>query len=136
MTDFFDRQDKRRAAAEGPFQKLCMGFLHLAGWSTGRTASRLDQAMRALREYRDAHGQGRNMGHGETILAVRVVADELAAQIQEAASGGGQDEATIAWVLAGLRCPDQPFCTGCRSCVTAPNRPIDGAVGVDASRAG
>jgi hypothetical protein len=126
--DRWARVDARRAKADGPFQQLCSGFLHLSGWSTGRTAKRLDKALWALREFRDAHGQERNMGSGELILAVRVVADELAGQIQEAAGDPvhGADPATIAWVLAGMRCPSKPFCTGCTACftITAPNRII------------
>ena len=129
MADW-DAIDRRRQEATGPFEKLCRGFLHLRGWGTGRTAKRLKDATWALRNYRDAYGQDRNMGDGELMLAVRVVADELAGQIQEAA-GPDQDPTTIAWVLAGMRCPDQPFCTGCPACftITAPNRLIPGQVG-------
>jgi hypothetical protein len=54
-------------------------------------------------------------------------ADQFARDIESAAHEAGQDPATIAWVVAGLRCPDKPFCTGCRSCftITAPLRPND-----------
>jgi hypothetical protein len=122
--------EARQAAAKQPFDTLVSGFLHLSGWGTGRTANRLKRALWALQEYRDAHQQSRNMGDGELILSVRVVADELAAQIQEAAPTTSVDPATIAWVLAGMRCPSQPFCTGCQSCftITAPLRPVDGQV--------
>lgn len=36
-------------------------------------------------------------------------------------------DAVIAWVAAGLRCPWQPFCTGCVACqtVTSPLRPSE-----------
>jgi hypothetical protein len=126
--------ERRREAAEGPFRELCSGFLQLVpgrGAAGVRTLRRLSRALAALTEYRDAHNQARNLGGGELILGVRVVADELAAQIQEAA-GPGQDPTTISWVLAGLRCPSQPFCAGCTTCftVTAPTRPITGQVGV------
>jgi hypothetical protein len=86
-------------------------------------AKRLSEAIWALREWRDANGQDRNMGDGELNLGVRVVADALAGEIAAFATAE-QDASTVAWVLAGLRCPAQPFCTGCRSCqtVTAPHR--------------
>lgn len=126
--------EERQKKAEGPFHELVAPFLDLAGWSTGRTAKRLDRALWALRGYRSAHQQSENMGDGPLTLSVRVVADELANQIQEAASDPsehGVDPATIAWVLAGMRCPSQPFCTGCTACftITAPNRAIRGQVG-------
>lgn len=56
-------------------------------------------------------------------LCARVTADTLASQI-EAAAGDEQDYNTIKWVVAGLRCQAQPFCTGCQACqtVTAPTR--------------
>jgi len=56
-------------------------------------------------------------------LCARVTADTLASQI-EAAADGEQDFYTIRWVVAGLRCPAKPFCTGCIACqtVTAPTR--------------
>ncbi len=136
MEDFDRRmaeRDRRQAEAEGPFEELARPFLHLAGWGSGRVAKRLNSALWALRNFRDAHGQSRNIGDGEVMLSVRVVADELARQIQEAAGeAAGVDPATIAWVLAGMRCPDRPFCTGCRACftITCPNRTIPGQVGV------
>jgi hypothetical protein len=125
---------QRQEKAEGPFKELVSPFLDLAGWSTGRTAKRLKNALWALHEYRSAHQKDENMGSGPLTLSVRVVADELANQIQEAASDPaehGVDAATIAWVLAGMRCPSQPFCTGCTACftITAPNRAIRGQVG-------
>lgn len=131
MATDWDAIERRREETRGPFEELSRPYLHLTGWSTGRTAKRLEKALRALREYRWAHNQEPTMGSGDLILGVRVVADELAAQIQEKA-GPEQDPATIAWVLAGMRCPSRPFCTGCSSCftITAPNRPIDGQVGI------
>lgn len=124
---FWAERDARRAAAQARFDRLCAGFLHLGKAGHNRIGARLEAALSALRGYRDAHNQDRNVGNGETILAARVVADELAAQIQESA-GPGQDPATIAWVLAGLRCPNQPFCTGCQGCftITSPHRPVPG----------
>lgn len=135
MTSDFDRtmadREKRRTEAEGPFKALCLSFLGLSGYASGPTAKRFEKALWALRRYRDAHGQSRDMGDGEVILAVRVVADELARQIQ-AKAGPEQDPATIAWVVAGMQCRAQPFCTGCTACATimSPGRLVPGQVGV------
>lgn len=136
MRDDFERQMAERKRwqerTEGPWRELCERFLGLSARS--RTFRRLEQARWAYREYRDAHQQDREMGGYELHLAVRVVADELARQIQEAAADRLLDPATIAWVLAGMRCPSQPFCTGCSACftITAPNRPIPGQTGSSA----
>ncbi len=37
----------------------------------------------------------------------------------------------VTWVLAGMRCPKRPFCTGCQGCftITAPNRATAGQIG-------
>lgn len=62
--------------------------------------------------------------HELALFAARVTADTLASEIL-AAAGPDQDDATLRWVAAGLRCSHRPFCTGCASCqtVTSPNRP-------------
>jgi hypothetical protein len=134
MTPEFDRRAElgvRREETEGPFKALCQRFLSLSGWASGPTAKRFSEALWALRRFRDARNQDRDMGGGEVILAVRVIADELARQIQ-AKAGPEQDPATIAWVVAGMQCPAQPFCTGCTTCATimSPGRLIPGQVGV------
>jgi hypothetical protein len=126
------KQRAEQARTEGPWNELVVRFLgvHRHTGTPGRSRvktvpvfDRLDKALRAMREFRAARSQGGGRDDEEISLAVGVVADELAGQIAAAATTG-QDPATIAWVLAGLRCPRQPFCTGCPSCftVTAPLR--------------
>lgn len=119
--------EQRRAKATEPFKQLCAPFLGVAVDTP--VARRLRDAQWAHQEYRDAHGQDRNMGGYDLSLGVRVVADQLARDIEDAAATAGQDPATIAWVLAGLRCPRRPFCTGCGACftVTSPLRPMGDA---------
>lgn len=135
VSNSWARVEQRREASRGPFEKLCINFLGLDryGRTNGRELpvfGRLRDALAALDEFRRAHNQDGLHAYEEVELSVRVVADELANQIQHA-TGPEHDPATIAWVLAGMRCPSQPFCTGCRSCftITSPNRPIAGEVG-------
>ena len=123
------RQEEERT--ERPFKELAMPFLGV-GRFTGTTKfmpqrvtvfERVDSALRALREFRRARNQNFAGPDEEVGLAIAVTADELAAQIA-AKAGPEQDHTTIAWVLAGLRCPRRPFCTGCPGCftVTSPLR--------------
>jgi hypothetical protein len=86
--------------------------------------NRAEKAVWALQAWRDAAGQRRDP-HEALELTVRVVADVLAGQI-EAAAPADLDSATVRWVVAGLRCTSQPFCTGCTMCatVTSPQRPM------------
>jgi hypothetical protein len=118
----YGSDDRKREAALKRFDQWS-GYLHLAGWGHGLPAfKRLQEALYAVRDWRYISNT-RTGSDEEIALAVRVVADTLANQIQAAATD--QDQATIAWVVAGLRCPSQPFCTGCTSCqtVTSPLRP-------------
>lgn len=86
-------------------------------------ALRVDRATDAVREWRYANDQ-RNQDREIETVAIRVAADQFARDIEDAAAAAGQDAATIAWVVAGLRCPCRPFCTGCDACftITAPHR--------------
>ncbi len=124
-------RDRRIEAARGPFEAARQFLhLHIPSWdSRERPASvyrRVVDAVSAVREWRYANNQ-REQDHEMERLAIRISADQFARDIEAAAHDAGQDPATIAWVAAGLRCPDKPFCTGCRSCftITAPLRPND-----------
>ncbi len=118
---------KRIEAARGPFERIrpYLGLDRGDVWGRRRgapVARKLEDALRALREWRYANQQ-REHDNDEVNLSIRVVAEAMAVEIGEAA-GPAQDRATIAWVVAGLRCPSRPFCTGCDSCFTidAPHR--------------
>lgn len=134
MTDFDRRRaerDKKIEAARGPFEAV-IHYLHLRlpGWSSRERSpkvyERVTKARAAVREWRYVNNQQMQDNELE-ILSIRIAADQFARDIEAAAHEAGQDPATIAWVVAGLRCPDKPFCTGCRSCftITAPLRPND-----------
>lgn len=138
MSEGWEREHDRRMAeknariekARGPFNELVLDRLglDLGEWHTRGPARRLfnkvDTALSALREWRRANNQQESPSDA-VVLAIRTTAAELAAQLDETASGRPDlDGATIAWVLAGLRCPAAPFCEGCNACftITAPNR--------------
>lgn len=123
--EWVTKQNARIERARGPFDGIAR-YLRLAEWGTGvPVGRRLRAAFAALHEWRDANNQ-RRVPSDDITLAVRIVADQLAAEI-EGAAGPEHDRDTVAWVLAGMRCPLRPFCTGCRACftITSPNRPND-----------
>lgn len=114
-----------KAAAAWPGFERWQAYLSLGDYGIGLPAfERLKQALRDVREFRYASNY-RGGDYETEQLAVRVVSDALAGQIQASASDN-QDADTIAWVIAGLRCKRRPFCQGCRSCqtVTSPLRPV------------
>ncbi len=124
-------RDKEIEDARGPFNALMryMTLDHGDVWGRRRPAQafrRVVAAFAAVRTWRNANNQNLQPDELEA-LAVRVCADQFARDIEDAASGGPHDPATIAWVLAGLRCPRRPFCRGCRACftITSPLRPTD-----------
>lgn len=128
--DWLVKQNDRIEKARGPFEDLALGRLglDLGSWDRRGRARRLHDkvaaALSALREWRRANNQ-QGRPADEVNLAIRTTAEELAVQLAESADGRPDlDPATIAWVLAGLRCPAAPFCEGCNACftVTAPNR--------------
>jgi hypothetical protein len=124
-----DREDlaRRREEATARFTPW-RPYLHLGNWGHGLPAfERVRQATWDVQAYRQAHNQ-RDGDNELAALAVRVTADTLANQIQ-AAAGPAHDPATVRWVRAGLRCPSQPFCSGCPVCqtVTAPDRLQEGS---------
>lgn len=117
-----DQQRARQDAAWAGFERWSR-FLGLRAWGFDVPAfNRLVAASRAVTDYRRAHNQ-RGGDYEDEILAVRVCADTFAGEIEAAA--GDRDADTISWVVAGLRCPQRPFCTGCPACqtVTSPARP-------------
>lgn len=127
MADWIKEKQERIEKARGPFERLCMPMMGVDNggvWDGNRLPvfERVKAALWALREWRQVNNQ-QQRSEDEAALAVRVVADSMASEIQGAASGE-QDAATIAWVVAGLRCPRRPFCRGCDSCfsVDAPHR--------------
>lgn len=121
------RKRERIERARGPFDAI-MRFLTLdrGDWRSlagAAVALRVDRATDAVREWRHVNDQALQDREIETV-AIRVAADQFAREIEQAAAATGQDRATIAWVVAGLRCPLRPFCTGCQTCftVTSPHR--------------
>lgn len=137
MSDWEREHDRKMKAmkeriekARGPFERLARPFLGLeirSGWDRGRADrlfEKVSDGLRALQEWRRSNNQ-QERHEDEVILSIRVTALELATQLEETASGRSDlDAATIAWVLAGLRCSAAPFCEGCNACftITAPNR--------------
>lgn len=116
-------QRRARQDAAGPGFERWSRFLGLRAWGFDVEAfERVRRAIRDVTEYRRAHNQ-RGADYEDEIFAVRVCADTFASQIEAAA--GDRDADTISWVVAGLRCPQAPFCTGCPACqtVTSPARP-------------
>ncbi len=100
-------------------------FLHLGNYGFGVPAfDRLREAGFAVRGWRQK-SRSRGGDYDDVILGVRVSADAFASDILAAAEG--RDPDTIAWVVAGLRCPARPFCKGCTSCqtVTSPLREVE-----------
>jgi hypothetical protein len=115
--------NEREAKALPAFERW-RDFLGLHEYGYGVPAfQRLKEAMYAVRGWRYASNT-RGGDYETATLAVRVCADTFASQIAAAATPEC-DEHTIRWVVAGLRCPSAPFCTGCPACqtVTAPERP-------------
>lgn len=128
MADWIKEKEERIEKARDPFEAIRQ-FLHLdiPAWDSrrrpARAYERVVEAFRAVHGWRYANNQRMQDNELER-LAVRICADQFARDIQDAAHSAGQDPATIAWVVAGLRCPAQPFCTGCDACftVSAPHR--------------
>jgi hypothetical protein len=126
----FDRRrrarDERIEKARGPFKALPAWRIDFGDpWSNRKApavVTKLRDALFALREWRRANNQ-QERDDDEVSLAITIVAGTMAGEIAAAATSQ-QDSATIAWVVAGLRCPRRPFCTGCESCFTvdAPHR--------------
>lgn len=120
--DYWQRMVERHPKECAGFDKW-RDFLHLRefGWAVP-AFKRLQKATLDLREFRRVFSQ-RGGDYEELTLAVRLVADTFASEIG-AAADENQDAATVAWVVAGLRCPMRPFCTGCQTCqtITSPNR--------------
>lgn len=126
----FDRQmrarDERIEKARGPFQALPAWRIDFGDvWGHRKAPAvvkKLREGLAALREWRRANNQ-QESADDEVSLAITIVADTMAGEIAAAATNQ-QDSTTIAWVVAGLRCPRRPFCTGCESCFTvdAPHR--------------
>jgi hypothetical protein len=114
------RQQKKDKALE-EFSRLCSGWMDVdqgGVWDQRPLPvyRRLREALRALRSHRRLNNQ-QEREEDEVSLGVRIVADAMAGEIS-AAAGEGQDPNTIAWVVAGLRCPRRPFCLGCDACFT------------------
>lgn len=132
--DRFTASAAEREAAQDaalPAFRRWSPFLHLHRYGHGVPS--FDKYVRALRDVRAWRHASNTRGedYEPEVLAVRVVADALAEQVLAAATDQ-QDPATVAWLAAGLRCPLQPFCTGCPACqtVTAPGRPCNELRGV------
>lgn len=126
MADWVAEKNARIEKARGPFERLrgLMSVQRYRAMGAGELPvyRRLNDALWALRDWRLANNQQQRM-EDEVSLCIRVVNDSMASEIS-AAAGAGQDPATIAWVVAGLRCPLRPFCQGCDACFTvdAPHR--------------
>jgi hypothetical protein len=120
MADWITEKNERVERARGPFERLCLGRMTVSSKSS--VADRVRAALWALHDWRQVNNQ-QERGEEEAALAVRIVAESMASEIA-ATAGESQDPGTIAWVVAGLRCPRQPFCRGCDACYTvdAPHR--------------
>ncbi len=108
---------------DGPFRAI-QRFLDLDVVRPPTALTRVKEAVSALVAYRRARNQPM-FGDYEHTVVVRVCADQFAIEMADAAGERPDlDQYTIAWVLAGLRCPRRPFCRGCRACftITAPLR--------------
>lgn len=107
---------EKQAKIDAAFEQW-VPFMGLADYGYAvPLANRLRQALQDVGEFRRTHSFRGASGETEA-LSVRVVCDTLASQVL-AAAPAELDAATIRWVVAGLRCPAQPFCTGCTRCVT------------------
>lgn len=123
---YSEREEARRAAVKVEFDRWYqfLGGLRLGGlgYRGCEIYERVIKATKAIREYRYVMNQPVQDNELE-VLAIRITADAFASQIA-AAADRSKDPDTVAWVVAGLRCTAQPFCTGCASCqtVTSPHR--------------
>lgn len=104
-------------------------FSHIGGFRSGQPVFKaVLQAMRDIREYRQARNQSHDI-YDEVATAVTATAEALALAIEESATRADVtlDDATIRWVAAGLRCQIRPFCSGCAACqtITSPLRPAE-----------
>lgn len=78
-----------------------------------------------IREHRQVHNLPGG-GYEQLHVALNVARETWATQIEAACQGQPDlDRHTVAVIVAGLRCPSRPYCTGCPACqtVTAPARP-------------
>lgn len=122
------RREAHRAETKANFERS-KRFAHMGGFRVGQPVfEAVKQAMWDIREYRQAYNQLHEF-YDEVATAVTATADALAIAIEDAASSAAMplDDDTIRWVVAGMRCPARPFCTGCASCqtITSPLRPME-----------
>jgi hypothetical protein len=119
-----ERREREKVEALAGFDQWRWAVDSFANYGHGLPlAKRVRVAHTAIRRWRSASGT-RGGDYELEDVAARVAAATLADEIL-AGAGSEQDDATIRWVVAGLRCSAQPFCTGCQRCqtVTSPARP-------------
>lgn len=120
------QREERKAKADERFQRSRRWLGRLRGY--GQDVPAFKRALEAqwdIREHRQSHNL-RGGDHEELHIALNVARETWAMEIQEACQGQPDlDPHTVAVIVAGLRCPARPYCTGCPSCqtVTAPTRP-------------
>ena len=118
------RQRERIEEADARFGEFRRYLGQMSNWHVPAFRKAVG-ASGAIREYRNAHNQLRD-DYLEERVTMHVVRQVWADEIEAAASGDPlMDKATVAVIVAGLRCPRRPYCTGCVACqtVTAPHRP-------------
>ena len=122
------RREQRLAKAQVGFDRSrrWLGRLRDFGWGVPVFTRALD-AQRDIREHRLATGY-RGADYEDLHVTLNVARETWATEILAAAAGDpDMDAHTVAVIVAGLRCPSRPYCTGCPSCqtITAPTRPND-----------
>lgn len=118
------RRRERIEAARVRFDRS-RKYLHLGDRWRLRVFTSAVEAAADIREWRDANNQARG-DYEDEVVVLNVAREVWADEIQEAAAEDPlMDPVTVATILAGLRCPSRPYCTGCVACqtVTAPHRP-------------
>lgn len=120
------RREEERAEAQVRFDRSRRWLGRLREWGEGVPAFRAArQAQWDIQSFRRANNyQGRD--YEDLHVALNVARETWAGEIQEACQGDPDlDPHTVAVIVAGLRCPSRPYCTGCPACqtVTAPTRP-------------
>lgn len=120
------RREAELADADARFTRSRRWLGSLRDWGEGvpafRKAREAQWDIRSQRRARNVAGRDYEDLH----IALNVARETWASEIEQACQGQPDlDPHTVAVIVAGLRCPARPYCTGCPSCqtITAPTRP-------------